>query len=228
MTTIADNAAAIPQVELWTVEARSLLPSSKTLTYPHSMSVPVDDSALMLRYADGDVAAFDILYKRHNDGLFRYLLRLSNNHDTAADVFQEVWSKVIKSRHKYRPSAKFNTYLYRIAHNAFIDHIRRNKRYGDGPADDPDLRASSDAGPEMHAEQALARALFLGALRQLPDEQRDAFLLYEEGGLSIEQVAAVVNVPKETAKSRVRYAVNKLRKAMNEDRPDERVRDRED
>ncbi|MGB5247028.1 MAG: RNA polymerase sigma factor [Woeseia sp.] len=191
--------------------------SSRALAYARTMSVPLDDSALMLRYADGDVAAFETLYRRHNDALYRYLLRLSNNRDTAADIFQEVWSKIIKSRSSYRPTAKFSTYLYRVAHNAFIDYLRRNKRYDAGPNDDPDLRASEADGPEMHAEQSLARKRFLQALALLPDEQRDTFLLHEEAGLSLEQVASVCGVPKETAKSRLRYAVNKLRESMADD-----------
>ena len=69
----------------------------------------------MLRYKDGDVAAFEILYRRHNDSLYRYLLRLSLNRDTAEDIFQEVWGKIIKARERYRPTAKFTTFLYRVA-----------------------------------------------------------------------------------------------------------------
>lgn len=187
------------------------------LTYAGRMSAPLDDSALMLRYADGDVAAFETLYRRHNDALFRYLLRLSNNRDSAADIFQEVWSKIIKSRDQYRPTAKFTTYLFRVAHNAFIDYLRRNKRYGDGPADDPDLRPGDTAGPDDHAEQAIAKRLFLQALALLPQEQRDTFLLFEEAGLTVEQIAAATGVPRETAKSRLRYAVKKLRETMSED-----------
>ncbi|MGB5345722.1 MAG: sigma-70 family RNA polymerase sigma factor, partial [Woeseia sp.] len=190
---------------------------SPTLAYARSMAVPLDDSALMLRYADGDTAAFETLYRRHNDALYRYLLRLSNNRDAAADIFQEVWSKIIKSREQYRPSAKFTTYLFRVAHNAFIDHLRRNKRYGDGPLDDPDLRASEIDGPDDHAEQAIAKRRFLQALALLPDEQRDTFLLFEEAGLTVEQIAAVSGVPKETAKSRLRYAVKRLRETMSVD-----------
>ncbi len=193
---------------------REALPRRSAVAYADGMSVPVDDSALMLRYADGDVAAFETLYRRHNDSLYRYVLRLSNNRDTAADLFQEVWSKIIKSRHRYRPSAKFTTYLYRVAHNAFIDHVRRNKRYSDGPADDPDLRASTADGPDAETEKSMARTQFLRALNDLPIEQRDTFLLHEEAALTVEQIAKVTGVPHETAKSRLRYAVNKLRAAM--------------
>ena len=73
-----------------------------------------DDSALMLRYRDGDVAAFETVYRRHNDSLYRYLLRLSQNPEAAEDVFQEAWGKIIKARQRYRPTALFSTYLYRV------------------------------------------------------------------------------------------------------------------
>ena len=74
--------------------------------------------------------AFETLYRRHNDALYRYLLRLCRNHrDTAEDLFQEVWGKIVKSRERYRPTAKFTTFLYRVAHNCFIDHLRRNQRH---------------------------------------------------------------------------------------------------
>ncbi len=201
------------QVALSAGQALSQVPA---LTYARRMSVPPDDSALMLRYRDGDVAAFESLYTRHNDALFRYLLRLSGNKDQAADIFQEVWSKIIKARKNYRPTAKFTTWLYRIAHNSFIDSIRRNKRYSDGAAHDPDTRPAETADIETQVENALARERLLLALRDLPVEQRDTFLLREEGGLSLEQIAHVTGVAPETAKSRLRYAMSKLKTAMGE------------
>lgn len=174
------------------------------------MSVLPDDSALMLRYRDGDVSAFELLYSRHNDALYRYLLRLSGNPDAAADVFQEVWGKIIKARSTYRPTAKFTTWMYRVAHNSFIDFVRRNKRYGSGPNHDPDHFAADTDSPELLAEKNLARQRLLAALEQLPLEQRDAFLLREEAGLSVDEIAHVTGVAHETAKSRLRYATSKL------------------
>lgn len=199
---------------------RSLLSSGQALAYARCMPPQPDDAALMLRYADGDHAAFEMLYKRHKDGLYRYLLRLSNHSDTAADLYQEVWSKLIQARARYRPSARFTTYLYRIAHNAFIDHLRRNKRYGDGQADDPDLRESPVPEPDLAAEEIQTKTRFLHALQELPDVQRDAFLLHQEAGLTIDQIASVVGVPRETVKSRVRYANGKLRAALERKRPE--------
>ncbi len=180
------------------------------------MGMPAEDTALMLRYAqDGDMAAFETLYSRHKDPLYRYLLRLSGQRDNAADLCQEVWSKVIRARAGYRPTAKFSTWLYRIAHNAFIDQVRRNRRYDDRSAD-PDLLADPGHGPEQGAERRRLRERLFAALAGLPEEQRDAFLLQEEAGLTLDEIASVTGVPRETAKSRLRYAAAKLRKALAE------------
>jgi RNA polymerase sigma-70 factor (ECF subfamily) len=152
------------------------------VAYARGMSNQLEDSALMLRYREGDIAAFETLYRRHNDSLYRYLLRLSANRQTAEDVFQDAWSKVIKARRNYRPTAKFSTYLFRVAHNCFIDYVRRNKRHGQETNTDPDL--SPDQG------------------------------LHEEGGLSIDDIGFVTGANRETAKSRLRYAVAKLKSEM--------------
>ena len=116
----------------------------QNLAYARNMMGNLDDSALMLRYRDGDVAAFEALYRRHNDSLYRYLLRLSLNQATADDLFQETWGKIVKARQNYRPTAKFSTFLFRVAHNCFIDYVRRNKRHTAEINIDPDLSATTD------------------------------------------------------------------------------------
>jgi len=192
-----------------------LLSPDRRPTYASRMNPAAEDSALMLRYADGDAAAFEILYRRHNDALYRYCLRLSNDRDAAADLFQEVWSRIIRARHRYRPTAKFATYLYRVAHNTFIDHLRRNKRYSAGPADDDaDRQPAESEAPDVLADRATARERLMAALAALPPEQRDAFLLHEEAGLTLEQIASVTGGPRETVKSRLRYATKKLKTAL--------------
>jgi len=170
----------------------------------------------MLRYKDGDVAAFETLYRRHNDSLYRYLLRRCLDRNAAEDVFQEVWGKIIKSRRSYRRTAKFTTFLYRVAHNCFIDHIRRNKRHLAASDADPDLSADPSDEPDLAAEKGLARERLNAVLLTLPDEQRDVFLLHEEAGLTLDTIAHVTGVNRETAKSRLRYAVNKLKAALSE------------
>jgi len=186
------------------------------LAYAPAMVPAPDDSALMLRYQDGDVAAFEILYRRHKDAIYRYLLRLCGHRDTAEDIFQEVWGKIVKARASYRPTAKFTTFLYRVAHNCFIDHLRRNKRHASNTTLEPELHSDPGETLELATERSLARERLELALKTLPDEQRDAFLLSEEGGLSMDQIASVTGCNRETAKSRVRYAINKLRDAIDE------------
>ncbi len=186
------------------------------LPYAPTMAHTPDDSALMLRYQDGDVAAFETLYRRHKDAIYRYLLRLCGHRDTAEDIFQEVWGKIVKARASYRPTAKFTTFLYRVAHNCFIDHIRRNKRHAGNTVLEPELHSDSGETLELVTERSLARERLEVALTTLPDEQRDAFLLREEGGLNVDQIASVTGCNRETAKSRLRYAVTKLRSAIDE------------
>lgn len=186
------------------------------VTYARAMHATVDDSELMLRYRAGDVAAFETLYRRHNDALYRYLLRLSRNPETAADVFQDVWSNIIRSRRRYQATARFNTFLYRVARNCFIDHVRRNKRHYTAGDTDPDLVAHPQDTPDTCAEKSLARERMLTALGSLPSEQRDAFLLHEEVGLTIDSIAEITGVNRETAKSRLRYATRKLKAALKD------------
>ncbi len=190
--------------------------SKPALAYAPAMVHTPEDSALMLRYRDGDVAAFEILYRRHKDAIYRYLLRLCGHRDTAEDILQEVWGKIVKARSSYRPTAKFTTFLYRVAHNCFIDHLRRNKRHAGNATLEPELHSDQGETLELATERSLARERLELALKTLPDEQRDAFLLSEEGGLSIDQIASVTGCNRETAKSRVRYAIGKLRKAIDE------------
>lgn len=190
------------------------LSCATAVSYAALMDHRVDDSALMLRYRDGDIEAFEALYRRHNDSLYRYLLRLCRHRDTAEDIFQDVWGNIIKSRERYRPTAKFTTFLYRVAHNCFIDHLRRNRRH-EGRVDiDVDTQMHDGVDAAAETERSLARRRLESALADLPEEQRDVFLLHEEAHLSLDDIAHVTGVNRETAKSRLRYAVNKLKAAI--------------
>jgi RNA polymerase sigma-70 factor, ECF subfamily len=176
-----------------------------------------DDGELMLRYARGDMRAFETLYRRHRSALYRYLVRQARNTETANDLFQEVWSKVIVSRERYEPRAQFRTFLYRIAHNCCIDHYRRAsvRKESSGVQEDWEsaVPGPEQDRPDMRAEQAQTAASYRAALASLPAEQRDVFLLYESG-LSLEEIASISAVGTETAKSRLRYAVAKLRSLL--------------
>lgn len=188
------------------------------------MSIELDDRALMLRYQDGDVTAFEILYERHRGPLYRYLLRQVRHGPSAEDIFQEVWGRIIRSREGYRPSAKFTTYMYHIAHNCFIDHCRRSSRQPAGVSIDEEMSIEPVAGGKDPAAQAEIDDMtrrFKESLNELPAEQCDAFLLHEEAGLSLEEIGQVMGVGRETVKSRLRYAVAKLRKSLPAEQSEE-------
>jgi RNA polymerase sigma-70 factor (ECF subfamily) len=180
-----------------------------------------DDTTLMLRYRAGDTRAFEILYERHKGPLYRYLQRMCRSPETANDLFQEVWGKVIASRERYEVRAQFNTYLFRIAHNCAVDHFRRAARPQDRHEQDVDefaeqLPGAAHERPDAALAQAQLQADFRRALDRLPAEQRDVFVLYEETGLSLEEIGKVSGVAMETAKSRLRYALTKLRAALRQ------------
>ncbi len=186
------------------------------------MEAETNDAVLMERYRDGNAAAFELLYSRHKGPLYRYLLRQCQAPDAAADVFQEIWSRVIASRERYEVRAEFKTYLYRIAHHCVIDHyrLRDRKRANrmDSVEDHADeLVAYTHEQPEARLSQQQLDRAFQQALADLPDEQRQAFLLFEESGLALKEIADVVGVPAETVKSRLRYALAKLRRALADD-----------
>jgi RNA polymerase sigma-70 factor (ECF subfamily) len=185
---------------------------------------PLDEDAkLMLRYRDGDAAAFSALYSRHKGPLYRYLLRQVRNAGVAADLFQDVWSRLIATRNRYEARAKFVTYPNRIAHNCTMDFFRRDLRdlrlhpatvSEDLDAPSPEPEVPENQRPDVIAEFVEQQSALLAAVSALPLAQREAFLLHEESGLTIEEIARVTDVGVETAKSRLRYAVRKLKKSL--------------
>lgn len=194
----------------------SRLPS---LAYAPPMAETVDDAQLMARFCQGDAGAFETLYRRHKDPLYRYLQRLSYDQDSVDDVFQDAWGKIIGARDRYRPTAKFRTFLFRVARNCFIDYLRRNNRHRQAALFDEPLPPSTEPGPDEETERLRMRERLERALADLPAAQRDAYLLHEEGGLSIEQIAEVTGSNREAAKSRLRYAIAKLRTALADSDP---------
>jgi len=177
------------------------------------------DETLMLRYGQGDVGAFETLYARHRGPLFRYLRRQCGRRDVAEELFQDVWMGIINARERYDVRARFTTYLYRIAHNRVIDHVRRRTPEPAVDQQDPNVildRLSANPGddPERRAEATQQTERLVPLLEALPDEQREAFLIREEAGMGIAEIAEATGVGPETAKSRLRYAVAKLRQGL--------------
>ena len=174
----------------------------------------------MLLYRDGDAGAFDALYARHRGGVYRYLLRQCRDAAAAEELFQDVWMNLIRARARYTVQAKFTTYLYRLAHNRLIDHFRSHNQAAmvsfededcDALTEIPDGRAAP-ADETLDARRQAAR--LLEVLAELPEAQREAFLLQQEGGMSVEDIAQATGVTRETAKSRLRYAMSRLREGM--------------
>lgn len=182
------------------------------------------DEDLMLAYAAGDAAAFDALYQRHRGGVYRYLVRQCGNAGTADELFQDVWMKVIRARASYAATAKFTTWLYRIAGNRLIDHWRANGHAelvstdsSDGEGDPlAGIAGSRNDEPEARTGATEIGARLRDALAALPPRQRDAFLLHQEGGLALSEVAALTGAGVETVKSRIRYALARLRAELGD------------
>lgn len=182
------------------------------------------DEALMLAYAAGDAASFDRLYARHKGGVYRYLLRHCRDAAIADELFQDVWMNAIRVRASYAPTARFTTWLYTLAHHRLVDHWRATGHARLVSIDDDDggdtraivesIAASPLAEPETRVAAAELGARLTAALAALPPEQRDAFLLQYEGGLSLAEIARITGAGAETVKSRLRYATTKLRSAL--------------
>jgi RNA polymerase sigma-70 factor (ECF subfamily) len=198
----------------------------RAMPAPAIVAAPRDED-LMLAYAADDATAFDTLYARHKGGVYRYLLRQCAHAGVADELFQDVWMSVIRSRATYVPSAKFTTWLYRIAHHRLIDHWRASGHVelvtagsgncadngAEGEAEDPLAAVPAREADEPEARagtRELSRRL-AAACAALPAVQREAFLLHQEGGLELAEIAALTGAGVETVKSRIRYAVAKLR-----------------
>lgn len=184
-------------------------------------SAAPSDEELMLAYAAGDAAAFDALYARHKGGVYRYLLRQCRQAGFADELFQDVWMNLIRARASYAPTAKFTTWLYRLAHNRLIDHYRASGQAVLVSADDEAhaetvaaIAADCRDEPELRAGNHQLGERLKAAVAALPAAQRDVFLLQQEGGLSLSEIAELTGVGVETVKSRLRYALNKLRRDL--------------
>lgn len=195
------------------------------------------DDQLMLAYAGGDGAAFDVLYARHEGALFRFVRRLLGARLSAEvdEVFQETWVRIISARASFSPQgASWRTWAFTIAHHLAMDRLRVSGREVALPAHDDagddvdaaqrfgqslrrDGRAVADAASPSAEELAFWRAAgrrLLACLDELPGDQRAAFLLRHEEDLTVEAMAAALNLGFETVRSQLRYGLKKLRVCM--------------
>ena len=186
----------------------------------------LSDEDLMLAYARGEVAAFDVLYARHEAALYRFVRRVLGAPLAAQadEVFQDTWLRIVGARAGFRPQgAAWRTWAFTIAHNAAMDRLRlagrevalESKEEGEEPLDWLMARLDQVApSSEDLAFWRAAGAQLLHCLDALPAAQRAAFLLHHEDGASVEDLAQRLALPFETAKRRLRYALRKLRGCM--------------
>jgi len=171
------------------------------------------DEELMQRFARGDHGAFVPVFERHKDRLYRYLRHLCGNDGLAEELFQEVWERLIKHRRRFDAARSFTTYLFSIAHNRVVDHLRSAssrsfEEYQEGAHAGDSISVEKQV---FHREQVQR---FMHVLEMLPAPQREVFVLHEETSMTLSEMAEVLGINPETAKSRLRFALVNLRKGM--------------
>jgi RNA polymerase sigma-70 factor (ECF subfamily) len=183
----------------------------------------VSDEALLQQYAAGSAASFETLYARHELKVWRFIRRQLGEQALADEVMQEVWFTVAREAGRYQPTARFTTWLYTLARHRVIDQLRARRPTAslDAAREDGEPWVESLAAgeetepfPQLLSDESLMR--LLAAVERLPAEQREAFLLQTEGGMSVEEIAVLTGAGFETVKSRLRYARNRLRSELAE------------
>ena len=188
------------------------------------------DEQLMFRFQRGDRPSFAILVRRHKTPLYNFALRQVRSAATAEDVVQDAFVRVVQSAADFKHAARFSTWLYTIARNLCIDQLRKGALRRHPSLDQPEPgTGGADEGPTLGEKTADARASvdraavsseirerLLAAVGDLPDEQREVFLLREVACLPFREIAAIVGVPENTVKSRMRYALERLQAALGE------------
>lgn len=182
------------------------------------------DESCMLRFKEGKAGAFEVLLKRHSDGLYNFLYRQLTHKESADEAFQEVCMRIIASAKGYEPSAKFSTWIYTIARNYLIDQRRRDRSRKSVMMDTRETgghhagetlveERETDRGlnPESSASARDLTERLEAALEKINEDQREVFLLREVEGLPFAEIAYIVHGSVNTVKSRMRYALRALR-----------------
>jgi RNA polymerase sigma-70 factor (ECF subfamily) len=186
----------------------------------------LSDEALMEAYQRGDVRAFEELLARHRKPVMNFLYRQVGSEALAEDLLQEVFLRIIQGAPTYKAKAKFTTWLYTIARNLCVDNARRAKhrkaRSLDQPLGEDGKSTMGDFVPDKGAtpdRQAIGKQLqgrIAQAIEALPEEQREVFLMRENLNLPFKEIADIIGCPENTVKSRMRYALEALRRALEE------------
>lgn len=188
------------------------------------------DETLMLRYQQGDRTAFTVLVRRHQQALFNFAFRQVRVPQVAEDVVQETFVRVVQNAADFKHEARFTTWVYTITRNLCIDQLRKRAlrkhpsldqsgtpggEEGDGPTLG-ELTADPRASVEREATGTELKERIARAVDKLPDDQREVFLMREVANLPFKEIAEITNVPENTVKSRMRYALERLQEALEE------------
>lgn len=190
----------------------------------------VTDEALMLRYQGGDRSAFALIVRRHKTPVYNFILRHIRVASVAEDLTQDVFVRVVQSASEFRHSARFSTWVYTIARNLCIDQLRKAQLRRHPSLDQPS-QGSDEDGPTLgermaddHPDRTVDRAAIgrqlsehiQHAVEELPEDQREVFLLREVGNIPFKDIAVMIGIPENTVKSRMRYALERLQRALGE------------
>jgi RNA polymerase sigma-70 factor (ECF subfamily) len=176
---------------------------------------PDPDAALMLAFQQGDEGAFRALFERHARAMFQFCHHFVRNAARAEELAQDAFLNVYRARDRYRPTARFKTYLYRVASNLCLNELRRGRieapagpvaEGGDGPENDLDALPSAAASPEELARGRALETAVQALLARLPEKQRAALVLCRFEGLSYEEIAQVLETTVPAVKSLVHRA----------------------
>ena len=171
---------------------------------------PTDDE-LIAAYAGGTAEAFDALYARYRQRIYRYCFRATGfDQSTAADVCQEIWMRVVRAASSYQCNGHFDRWLFSLAHNCLIDRFREHR---DDQAFDEEENVSLDDFVARFEDCESLETILL----KLPLAQRSALLLHYTEGYKLAEIAALQETTTETIKSRVRYGISKLRRWMGDE-----------
>jgi RNA polymerase sigma-70 factor, ECF subfamily len=171
------------------------------------------DSELVRQIQSGTAAAFDELMLRYKHPIVNFVFRMLGNAEDANDVAQDVFVRVYQKLDTYRPETKFSTWLFALARNAAIDHLRWRARH---PAESmesaPEISASFGTAEEVNAREI--GALISAAVAKLPEDQRTALVLSEYQGMSHAEIAAIMKCSEKSVESRLYRARQTLKEGL--------------
>lgn len=185
------------------------MPGQRGVTLPTSKETELE---LVERCRRGDLGAFETLYRQHSGRLFSLAVRMLGNPADAEDLLQEIFLSAHRKLESFRGESALGTWLYRLAMNQILDHVRsRAARTGQLTDGLDDATLVADASGHRLADRAITRIDLERALAELPEGCRAAFLLHDVEGLEHREVSEVLGIAEGTSKSQVHKARLRLR-----------------